>query len=259
MTGHGFAGRTAVVTGAASGIGAAVTARLLAAGAQVTAVDRDEDGLRTLAETTGTGAGRLRTAVADVTDDGQIGGAIAAAAAAYGRLDAGFLVAGGARNAPLAEMTPADWEFTIATSMTSVFLGTRHLAAAMDGTGGAIVTVASLNARIPMPTGAAYATAKAGVEMFTRNAALELAPVGIRVNAVLPGLIDTPLVTALTGDPARRRAFTDRIPLGTVGAADQVAGPCLYLASDDAAYITGASLLVDGGWSTAGYPDLRTV
>ena len=92
-----------------------------------------------------------------------------------------------------------------------------------------------------------------------RNAALELAPAGIRVNAVLPGLIDTPLVTAITDDPARRHAFTDRIPLGVVGAADQVAGPCLYLASDDAAYITGASLLVDGGWSTAGYPDLRTI
>jgi len=259
VTAHDFTDRTAVVTGAASGIGAAVTARLLAAGSQVVGIDRDGDGLSALATTLGPHAARLRTAIADVTDDEQLGSVIAEAFEVQGRIDAGFLVAGGARNAPLDALTRADWEYTISTSLTSVFLGTRHLATVMGDRGGAIVAVASLNARMPMPTGAAYATAKAGVEMFTRNAALELAPAGIRVNAVLPGLIDTPLVTAITDDPARRRAFTDRIPLGEVGAADQVAGPCLYLASDDAAYITGASLLVDGGWSTAGYPDLRTI
>jgi meso-butanediol dehydrogenase/(S,S)-butanediol dehydrogenase/diacetyl reductase len=125
------------------------------------------------------------------------------------------------------------------------------------GQGGAIVNIASLNCRVPMYGGGAYACAKAGVEMLSRNAALELAPRRIRVNTVSPGLTDTPLTAGLRDLQGAERAFMDRIPLDRWGAPEDMAAAALFLASDDAGYITGSNLFVDGGWETTGYPDLR--
>ena len=122
---------------------------------------------------------------------------------------------------------------------------------------GAIVNIASLNAHVPMHAGAAYATAKAGVEMLTRNGALEWADRGIRVNAVLPGLVETPLTRPHFQDPARLDAFRARIPLGRPAQPAEIAGPALFLASADASYVSGASLVVDGAWEVGGYPDMR--
>ncbi|WP_067817584.1 SDR family NAD(P)-dependent oxidoreductase [Nocardia inohanensis] len=254
MTARRFDGRTAVVTGAASGIGAAITAALIAEGANVVGLDIDEPGLRKKAAELGEA---FVPVVADVTAEDQIEAGIGAAAARFGRLDAAFNVAGGSRIGAITDLAVEDWDFTVDLVQKSVFLCTKHEARLMrDSGGGAIVNISSLDGRIPMPGGSAYATGKAGVVMFSKNAALELAPHRIRVNAVLPGLVDTPLVAAIMGYDPAKQMFLDRIPLGAAATPEQVAAPCLFLASDDASYITGTELVVDGGWEVSNFPNL---
>ena len=121
---------------------------------------------------------------------------------------------------------------------------------------GAIVNISSLNAHVPMYSGSAYSSAKAGVEMLTKNGALELARHNIRVNAILPGLVETPLTDILTSNSELKEAFMERIPMKRSGRPEEIAGPALFLVSDDASYVNGVSLLVDGAWATSGYPDL---
>lgn len=124
----------------------------------------------------------------------------------------------------------------------------------MQGTGGAIVNISSLNQLVPLYGSASYAAAKAGVGLLTQNAALELARYQIRVNAVLPGVTDT-RPTQRSKVPEIRRAYLERIPLGRIASPEEIARPALFLASQDARYITGVSLIVDGGWALTGYPD----
>lgn len=250
-----FDGQTALVTGAASGIGRAVTARLVAEGARVAGLDINTAALAELADELG--ASFLPLTV-DVTAEGEISAAVAETIGKFGQLNAAFNIAGASRNARIVDMPEEDWDFTIDLVQKSVFLCVKHEARAMRTSprGGNIVNVASVNARMPMAGGSPYATGKAGVEMFTRNAALELAPDGIRVNAVLPGLVDTPLVAVVLENEQLSGAYLDRIPLAAPATPAQIAGPCLYLASADASYVTGASLAVDGGWTTTGYPRL---
>lgn len=249
-----FAGQTALVTGAASGIGRAVASRLVAEGARVAGLDINTAALAELAELYGPAFLPLTV---DVTAEDEVSAAVAETVTRLGPLKAAFNVAGAARNARIVDMPEQDWDFTIDLVQKSVFLCVKHEARAMQATGGgSIVNVSSVNARIPMAGGSPYATGKAGVEMFTRNAALELASDGIRVNAVLPGLVDTPLVAAVLANEQLSRAYLDKIPLAAPATPAQIAGPCLYLASADASYVTGASLAVDGGWTTTGYPRL---
>jgi NAD(P)-dependent dehydrogenase (short-subunit alcohol dehydrogenase family) len=250
-----FAGQVAVVTGAASGIGASVARRLVAEGAQVVGGDVSARGLERLGEELGSA---FRGVPTDVTVEADLERLVRAAAQFGGGLDLAVNVAGAARSGAVAELAEADWDFTVDLVLKGVFLSTKHEARVMRGSGGgAVVNVSSLNARVPMHGGSAYAAAKAGVEMFTRNAALELAQDGIRVNSVLPGLVETPGTAAVFARPRIHEAFLDRIPLGRAASAEDIAGPCLYLASADAGYVTGAALVVDGGWALTGYPDVR--
>lgn len=141
------------------------------------------------------------------------------------------------------------------------FLATRHAARAIKRSGrpGVIVNVASLNAHVPLYGASSYAAAKAGVESFTKNSALELGADGIRVNAVLPGLVQTPMTSQLLAVDSIAQDFTDRIIMGRAGQPTEIADACLYLASDASSYITGTSLVVDGGWEITNYPDLSSV
>jgi NAD(P)-dependent dehydrogenase (short-subunit alcohol dehydrogenase family) len=250
-----FAGKTAVVTGAASGIGAAIALRLISEGARVAGIDISEGALKEIAAQHD---GSFLAAPADVTKESDVAEAIASAAAEFGGIDIAFNVAGASRVGPIVDLDEADWDFTIDLVQKGVFLCTKHEARHIreHGRGGAIVNVSSLNAHIPSPYGSAYATGKAGVEMFSKNAAIELAASGIRVNAVLPGLVDTPLVAPVMGYEPARDMFLDRIPMARAATPEEIAAPCLYLASDDATYITGTSLVVDGGWEVSNYPDL---
>ena len=252
-----FDGKVAVVTGGGSGIGLATVRRLIAEGARVVAGDLDpQDRLPVLRAEFGEGFIGVRV---DVTAEADMAALVDAAVKHFGGLDCAFNVAGGARPAYLLDMPEADWDFTIDLCLKGVMLGMKHQARRMvaQGRGGTIVNVASLNAHVPMFTGAAYATAKAGVEMLTRNAALELAEHGIRVNAVLPGLVQTPLTRRHFENPEALAAFRARIPIGRPAQPEEIAGPLLFLAIEDASYISGASLLVDGAWAVSGYPDLR--
>ena len=182
---------------------------------------------------------------------------VKAAETAFGRLDAAFNCAGLSVFGELADLEEADWATVIGICLTGTFLSLKHEARSMRRSGGgAIVNIASLNARVPMYGGGAYTCAKAGVEMLSRNAALELAPHRIRVNTLSPGLTDTPLTAGVKEVPGLEQAYMERIPLKRWGTPDDMAGAALFLASADAGYVTGANLFVDGGWETTGYPDL---
>ncbi|MBB5633528.1 NAD(P)-dependent dehydrogenase (short-subunit alcohol dehydrogenase family) [Cryobacterium mesophilum] len=240
-----FAGKVAIVTGSGSGIGAAVTRRLIAEGASVVGADLNP----------GDGSEYYVPVVTNVTVEADLEAAVATAVSSFGGLDLAFNIAGAAKGAPIVDHSESDWDFTVDLVLKGIFLSTKHEARAMKS-GGAIVNVSSLNAHVPMFGGSAYASAKAGVEMFSKNAALELGRSGIRVNAILPGLVSTPLTSAFSENEALAADFNSKIVLGRPADPDELAGPILYLASEDAGYITGTSLVVDGGWEITGYPDL---
>lgn len=249
-----FFGQKGIVTGGASGIGLAIVERLLSEGASVVVADLNEESMQQIANHY---KGAVLTVRTDVTQEAEVEALVAKAVEHYGQLDFAFNVAGAAKSGVITDLAESDWDFTVDLCLKGVFLCVKHQARYMkEHGGGAIVNIASLNAHVPMYGGAAYSSAKAGVEMLTKNAALELARHNIRVNAVLPGLVDTPLTTGLTAAQPILDAFKERIPMERAAEAREIAGPAVYLASHDAGYITGASLLVDGGWATSGYPDL---
>jgi meso-butanediol dehydrogenase / (S,S)-butanediol dehydrogenase / diacetyl reductase len=253
-----FAGTTAVVTGGASGIGFAITRRLLAEGASVACSDINAERLHTAEKELAAG-GRAVFVQADVTKEAEVEALMEAAVTRLGPLGAAFNAAGASRPSYLVDLSEEDWDFTVDLCLKGVFLAMKHEARRMiaHGRGGAIVNIASLNAHVPMHAGAAYATAKAGVEMLTKNGALEWADRGIRVNAILPGLVQTPLTKRHFDNPDALAAFNARTPMGRPAQPEEIAGPSLFLAGADASYVSGASLLVDGAWAVSGYPDMR--
>jgi NAD(P)-dependent dehydrogenase (short-subunit alcohol dehydrogenase family) len=253
-----YAGKVAVVTGAASGIGRATASRLVAEGAHVVGGDVNVDGLDELAGELGEAFVGQR---GDVVVEADVAALVATAVERFGGVHAAFNVAGASRPGLIVDLAEEDWDFTVDLCLKGVFLGVKHAARQMiaQGRGGAIVNVASLNSRVPMFFGVAYSAAKAGVVSVGQTAALELAEHGIRVCTVSPGLTDTPLVAPLTGIAEANAAYLSRIPLGRPATPDDIASAALYLASDDASYISGINLFVDGAWEQTGYPDLRPI
>jgi meso-butanediol dehydrogenase / (S,S)-butanediol dehydrogenase / diacetyl reductase len=244
-----FAGKVAVVTGAASGIGNAIAKRLLAEGANVVGSDLNP------IDNLGPGFVSIE---ADVTKEAAAEELVATAVARFGAVHTAFNVAGASRSGYIVDLAEEDWDFTVDLCLKGVFLGMKHQARQMMRQGsGSIVNVASLNAHVPMHAGSAYVAAKAGVEMLSRNGALEFAEFGIRVNAILPGLVQTRLTRRHFDNPDALAAFEQRIPMGRPAQPEEIAAPACYLASDDATYVNGASLLVDGAWAVSGYPDMR--
>jgi NAD(P)-dependent dehydrogenase (short-subunit alcohol dehydrogenase family) len=251
-----FAGKVAVVTGAGSGIGAAIARRFVAEGGRVAGGDINDDALEAMAAELGDAFVGVRC---DVTVEDDVAALVAAAVEAHGALHAGFNVAGGSVPAPIVDMTVEDWDFTVDLCLKGVFLSLKHEARHLiaQGSGGAVVNIASLNSRVPMFLGAAYSSAKAGVVMLGQSGALELAEHGIRVTTVSPGLTATPMVDPMTSLPEVHAAFMERIPLKRPATPEDIAATALFLASDDAAYVTGVNVFVDGGWEQTAYPDLR--
>lgn len=240
-----FGNKVALVTGSGSGIGRATVDLLLAEGAKVVGADLKP----------GEESENYVPAVCDVTKESDIEAAVATAVDRFGGLDVAFNVAGASRAGTIVDQSEEDWDFTIDLVLKGVFLSIKHEAKAMSN-GGAIVNVSSLNAHVPMWFGAAYASGKAGAEMLTKSAALELGGQGIRVNAILPGLVQTPLTTQMTENTALMEDFHESIVLTRAADPQEIARPMLFLASDEASYITGTSLVVDGGWEITGYPNL---
>lgn len=252
-----LAGRVALVTGAGSGIGRAICERLVRDGARLAALDLSGDAAaQTIA---GLGADCM-TLVADVRDPSGMQEAIERLIARFGSLDIAVNAAGVGASQWMVDTPVEVWERVVDICLKGVFVSTQAQARKMIelGRAGVIVNLASTNAVQPGEGLSAYCAAKAGVEMFSQVCALELAAQGIRVACVGPGLTDTPMVARLLGNPRARAAFLDNIPLKRPAQPEDIAAAVAFLVSEEAAYITGQTLYVDGGASLMRYPDLAS-
>ena len=240
-----LADRVAIVTGASRGIGRAAARRLAAAGAAVVAAARGDHADAVAEEIRGAG-GRSVAVSADVTDPGRVDAMVRTALDEYGRVDVLVNNAGIVRDQLALRMSPADWDAVVATNLTAAFNCARAVLRPMiRQRGGRIINVGSVVGRMGNPGQANYAASKAGLEGFSRALAREVASRGITVNVVAPGMIDTDM-TAKLGEPAQA-AMLAQIPMGRLGTTEDVAGAIGFLASDEAAYVTGHVLAVNGG------------
>ncbi len=242
-------GHTIVVTGAASGIGLAVTRRCVAQGAHVVMLDRDDSQLD--AATAGLGES-TSTAVVDVTDEAGIATAFEALGAVTGLVNcAGIMTPG-----DVTTVTPAGFARCLEVNLTGTFLMTRAAVPHLGATGGSIVNIASVAGLVGIANAVAYCAAKGGVLGMTRALSADLAPSGIRVNAVCPGTVRTPLIDEAMrqrggGDlDAGIAATVPKYPLGRLGTPDEIAAVVAFLLSDDAAFMTGAIIAADGGMTS---------
>jgi NAD(P)-dependent dehydrogenase (short-subunit alcohol dehydrogenase family) len=245
-----LADKVAIVTGGASGMGRATVMRFLADGARVVVADLNEkNGAETLAVARAQGHGeRIAFVRRDVAKDADVAAVVAEAEKRFGRLDIAYLNAGvGGAFGPIAETTAEDWDYTFAVLVRSVFLGMKHASLAMKkhGNGGVILVTASIAGMVGAGGSHAYSAAKAAVISLIENVAAELGPDRIRVVGIAPGVISTPLLHR--GKPERYEAQFKRQPWPDRGAPEHIADVAAFLCSDDARFITGETVKVDGG------------
>ncbi len=239
-----LAGKVAVVTGGASGIGWQTVQLFVAEGAKVVIGDNNAALLDQRSQELARDA--CATAVVDVTREVDVEGLVRLAVDTFGPLDVAVNCAGVGFLGAVDEHPVDRWRAVLDVCLTGTFLALKHEARAMlDHGGGAIVNISSISGRQVSEGMAAYCSAKAGVDMLTRVAAVELGPRGIRVNAIAPGFVETPM-TAPT-QAKSRQAFLDAIPLGRAGQPVDIASAALFLVSEEAAWVNGETVVVDGG------------
>lgn len=262
MTAGLLDGRVAIVTGASRSIGLAVARRMAESGAAAMLVDVDQAGVAAAAATLRKAGLNAAAFAADVTDEAAMENAVNACLKEFGRLDIGVANAGVLHLAPIVDTTKAQWQRVIDVNLTGAFVSLQAFAKAMiaAGEGGRLIATSSLFGVRGGRENVAYAASKFGVVGLVESAAADLAPYDITVNAVCPGQIRTPMGDQVVADKAELRGvapesivadMVSRIPIGRMGTVDEVADTYVYLASPLARYVTGASLLVDGGWMVA--------
>jgi len=240
-----LAGRVAIVTGASRGIGRAVAAGLTASGAAVVIGFRTDPAAARQVVERGDAAAAMEL---DVTDPSQASGMVAAVAARYGRLDVLVNNAGILPRRAFLDIELEEWEAVLRTNLTGAFIMSQLAARVMAARGsGAIVNVSSTNERVASADCTAYAASKGGLRMLTRQMALELGPLGIRANAVAPGMVETDLNARQRTDESFRKNALDRVPIGRFATVSDIAEAVCFLAGDSAAAVNGLTLFVDGG------------
>jgi NAD(P)-dependent dehydrogenase (short-subunit alcohol dehydrogenase family) len=250
------AGKVALVTGGASGLGAASARRLAAEGAKVLLTDVSADAGQAVADQIADAGGDAAFAAHDVTSPPDWERVVALAVERFGRFDILVNNAGiGSGGQPLMEHDYEVWRRFIAVNLDGVFLGMRYAGpaiAASDG-GGSVINISSILGKVGLPGATAYCASKGGVALLTKSAALEWAPLGIRVNSVHPGFIDTPMVSGAFQQAENSNEMRDTIisrhALARLGVPREIADAVLFLASDESSFMTGAELVVDGGYT----------
>lgn len=250
-----FAGKVAVITGGARGIGRACAERFLSEGASVAIADIDAAAVEQTAAELG-GPDRVRGIVTDVAQKDQVDALVAQTVAAFGRLDIMVNNAGIAQVKEYLDITPEDFDRVLGVNLKGVFLGVQAAARQMiaQGEGGVIINMSSINSGLANPNLATYAISKGGINQATSTAAVAFAPHGIRVCGVGPGTIDTEMIKGpFTNRAGGNDVILSRTPMGRLGRADEIASVVAFLASDDASYFTGETIYPDGGRRVLNY------
>ena len=245
--------KTVYITGAASGIGEAVAQRCHAEGARLALVDRDAERLAVLEQSLSGDAERVTTFVVDISDENSVAASLDAFAELHGGLDVAINCAGIlGPTGPLHETDTAAYRALMAVNLDGMFHCLKHQLRHMHARAqGSIVNIASAAGLVGFPSAAAYTAAKHAVVGLTRTCAIDYAEQGIRVNAIAPGGIDTPLIRATTcATPEGQQMIESMHPMKRLGTPQEIAHAAVFLASDEASFITGSVMAVDGGWTT---------
>lgn len=251
MTGR-LKDKVAIVTGAASGNGRGIALRLAEEGARITVADVSQTGAQETVAMISAAGGEALAVRADVSQKEQVEAMVAATVQQFGAVDILVNNAGVETLIPFLDLPEAEWDRVLAVNLKGPFLCTQAAAKEMikTGRGGKVVNIASINSAVALVGQAHYVSSKGGLLLLTKSLALELAPHNINVNAVGPGVIETAMTTNSLSNPARKEMFLNRIPLKRIGQPRDIGNAVLFLASDEADYITGTILYVDGGWLT---------
>jgi NAD(P)-dependent dehydrogenase (short-subunit alcohol dehydrogenase family) len=244
-----LAGRVALITGASRGLGRAIAVALGGAGASLALVARDGKKLQETADRVRGAGATAEVYQADVTDEGQVRRLGEQVIARFGKLHILVNNAGINIRKPVTDFTLAEWRQVVDTNLTGVFLMCREFVPHMKGHGyGRILNLTSIMSHVAIAGRTAYAATKTGLLGFTRALALELAPDQITVNGISPGPIATEMNTVIIQNPELNRQFLAKLPIGRWGKEEEIAQLALYLCSEDAGFITGTDVLIDGGW-----------